>query len=80
DLLTGIGSGGDAEGDVLAGIEILHGSNASDTLTGGTSDDTLRGFAGDDRLEGGLGTDALDGGAGHDIAVYAGANTGIRID
>ncbi|MEN2991878.1 calcium-binding protein, partial [Tistrella sp. BH-R2-4] len=85
---TGIGSGGDAEGDVLAGIEILHGSNASDTLTGGTSDDTLRGFRGDDVLTGsdgddwlvgGAGADMLSGGVGTDTAGYEGT-TRVTVD
>ena len=33
-LATGTGSGGDAEGDSLVGIEDLYGSEFSDRLTG----------------------------------------------
>ena len=32
DLLTGVGSGGDADGDTLAGIENLEGSAHNDVL------------------------------------------------
>ena len=69
------GIGGDAEGDILAGIEILIGSDNDDqlsagataaTLKGGEGDDTLFGSEGDDRLEGGPDTDTLIGGPGAD--------------
>src|SRR6185295_82029 len=49
-LMTGIGSGGDAEGDTLATIENLTGSNL---------DDTLEGNGGNNVLAGGLGIDTL---------------------
>ena len=49
-LMTGIGSGGDAEGDQLLHIENLTGSNF---------DDTLEGTAGNNRLVGGLGVDTV---------------------
>ena len=39
DLATGTGTGGDAEGDTLSGIENLLGSGLADMLTG---NDTLR--------------------------------------
>ena len=49
-LATGIGSGGDAEGDRLSNIENLTGSNL---------DDTLQGNSGNNKLVGGLGTDTV---------------------
>ena len=49
-LMTGTGSGGDAEGDTLTNIENLTGSNF---------DDTLEGNAGNNKLVGGLGTDTV---------------------
>ena len=74
-LLTNTGTGGDAEGDTLSGIENLYGSDAADTLigdadvnqfTGNDGNDTLVGDAGNDRLDGGAGDDTLVGGAGSD--------------
>jgi len=74
-LVTGRGSGGDAQGDVLTNIEDLIGSAHNDTLTGNASDNTLSGFSGNDtvsggggadRLEGHDGNDTLDGGSQHD--------------
>jgi len=73
-LLTGIGIGSEAEGDVLSEIENLVGSEYADELTGddfinilngGPGDDTLIGGGGDDFLEGGEGDDLIQGGA-HD--------------
>ena len=49
-LATGIGSGGDAEGDHLSNIERLIGSNF---------DDTLEGNAGNNKLVGGAGIDTV---------------------
>src|SRR6185369_9007322 len=49
-LVTGFGSGGDADGDRLSNIENLTGSNF---------DDTLEGNAGNNKLVGGLGTDTV---------------------
>lgn len=86
-LASGSGSGGDAEGDTLSGIEVLRGSNNDDTLTGdsnnnelygGNGNDTLRGGDGNDSLIGGVGADSMDGGAGDgDYVLYIGADTGV---
>ncbi|AWM86865.1 M10 family metallopeptidase [Microvirga sp. 17 mud 1-3] len=70
-------NGGGAAGDTLRGIEVLQGTNASDTLIGvdrgGGSgvqlygeggNDTLLGMGGGDYLFGGAGNDTLDGGGG----------------
>jgi trimeric autotransporter adhesin len=77
-LATGLGHGGEAEGDVLVNITDLVGSQQGDVLTGDGADNTffgldgsddLRGGGGADSLLGGAGGDALDGGAGSD-ALY----------
>ena len=77
-LWAGTGSGGDAAGDVLTGIEDLLGSPFTDRLEGGveaneirggSGDDTLRGANGDDLLAGGTGADELRGGAGDDTLI-----------
>ena len=72
-----VGYGGDAEGDVLVGIEHLTGSSHKDMLEGDANDNHLKGGGGDDwnemaisgkdgGLYGGLGDDTLEGGAGND--------------
>lgn len=76
NLVTGTGTGGDAEGDTLTGIENLTGSAFADVLTGdadanvisgGDGDDTVDGGAGDDVIDGGAGADDISGGAGNDV-------------
>ncbi|MFM5950772.1 MAG: putative Ig domain-containing protein [Novosphingobium sp.] len=63
--LAGVGSGGDAEGDTWASIEIVRGSFfGHDTLRGTDAAETLLGLGGNDGLFGGGGDDILDGGAG----------------
>ncbi len=66
DLLGGPGEGGDAEGDVLLGIERLTGTAFGDTLRGSDAADRLDGFHGNDLLAGRAGNDALLGGLGDD--------------
>lgn len=82
NLLTGVNTGGAAQGDVLTSIEnligtafndVLTGDGANNSLTGGAGLDTLNGGDGDDFLDGGEGNDNLTGGAGMDILEgYAG--------
>ncbi|MGH6736811.1 MAG: calcium-binding protein, partial [Methyloceanibacter sp.] len=57
NLATGVGSGGDAEGDTLSDIENLKGSGHADTLIGNDLDNILEGGGGADFLQGGLGDD-----------------------
>ena len=64
--VTGFGSGGDAEGDRLTGIENVVGSAHDDTVYGNGEDNVISGHAGDDRLHGGAGDDILLGGQGSD--------------
>ncbi|MEH2536615.1 MULTISPECIES: beta strand repeat-containing protein [unclassified Bradyrhizobium] len=49
-LVTGTGSGGDAEGDTLISIENLTGSSQNDTLEGNDGDNVLAGGAGNDTV------------------------------
>ena len=76
DLAAGTASGGHAEGDRLAAIEHLVGSDHDDVLAGddginmiggGAGNDTIEGRGGDDLLTGGAGNDQLFGGEGHDV-------------
>ncbi len=80
--------GREETGDILIGIENLHGSAFADTLDGDSGGNLLRGDAGDDLLEGregddtlagGAGADTLRGGAGHDTASYAWAESGVLV-
>jgi Ca2+-binding RTX toxin-like protein len=67
NLLTGIGLGGDAQGDILSGFEGITGSNVgNDTLTGDGLANFLYGYGGNDILNGGAGADTLVGGLGDD--------------
>ena len=76
DLAAGTGSGGDAAGDTLAGVENVVGSTSADVLAGDANANLLDGGSGDDSLSGGAGADTLVGGAGNDtIAGGAGGDT-----
>ncbi|MGD1921565.1 MAG: PQQ-dependent sugar dehydrogenase, partial [Pleurocapsa sp.] len=70
DLSTGLGAGGDAEGDVYAIIERILGSKYADNLIGDDYDKMIDGRYGDDTVEG--------------VANIIGPNrttaTGIRLD
>ncbi|MGO4129097.1 calcium-binding protein [Inquilinus sp. YAF38] len=75
NLTTGTGTGGEAQGDVLSGIDYVNGSQFNDALTGGSSPATsaLRGWGGNDILRFGSGnasTMILDGGEGRDLVSY----------
>ncbi|MGO4832234.1 beta strand repeat-containing protein, partial [Rhizobiaceae sp. 2RAB30] len=79
-LQSGTGSGGDAEGDTLSGIENILGSASADRLTGAAGANVLTGGDGDDILAGLGGADQLVGGAGIDTADYSASSTGVTID
>ena len=68
--VVGTGRGGDAEGDILTGVEGVVGSDEDDELdaTGNARVDYLFGRAGDDLLQGGdpVAGDYLDGEEGND--------------
>ncbi|MGO4129838.1 calcium-binding protein, partial [Inquilinus sp. YAF38] len=67
DLSTGHGSGGDAQGDVINGVENVNGSGFNDNLNGSAAANTLNGLGGDDELHGQDGNDTLNGGDGADF-------------
>ena len=66
DLSASTASGGDAQGDVLSGIEDLLGSDHADDLIGDSSANYISGGAGDDHIEGRGGSDRLQGDTGND--------------
>lgn len=70
DIAAGKGIGGNAQGDVLSGIEGVYGSAGGDVLYGGATANTLVGNAGNDVIDGRAGKDALGGGAGADRFVF----------
>jgi len=72
NLLTGRGSGGDAQGDVLAGIENLTGSSFADVLTGNAGANVLNGGAGADQMAGGAGNDTYVVDNAGDVVTEAG--------
>jgi len=80
DLASGVGTGGDAEGDVFTSVENVQGTEYADTFTGNEDVNVLRGYDGDDLLDGGTGADVLDGGAGVDTASYAGSSEAVTVD
>ncbi|WP_342238052.1 beta strand repeat-containing protein [Inquilinus sp. OTU3971] len=81
DLAAGTGSGGDAAGDTLSGIENLSGSNiGDDVLAGNAGANVLQGWGGGDVLRGGGGADTLEGGAGIDTASYYTSAAGVTVD
>ena len=79
NLGTGVGIGGDAEGDKLSSIENVTGSKFNDILTGDAGANTLLAGEGDDVLVGSGGGDIMDGGAGVDAADYSKSTAGVSV-
>ena len=71
NLATGVGLGGDAQGDTLIGIENLFGSASDDILSGNSLANVLDGGSGNDTLYGGTGLDTLLGGTGDDVLRFS---------
>lgn len=69
--INGIGTLGDAAGDVLSSIENLVGSAFGDILVGSNQANFI---------DGGLGNDTMDGGAGTDTVTYAAAASAVSVD
>jgi Ca2+-binding RTX toxin-like protein len=72
DLNAAAQSGGEAEGDVLVGVENVVGSAFDDVIVGDGRDNTLRGAAGADTIDGGSGL--------HDRASYATSAAAVDAD
>ncbi|MFG6448763.1 PA14 domain-containing protein [Roseateles sp. BYS180W] len=79
NLATGVGTGGDAEGDVLSNIEAVIGGEGNDKITGDRLENMLDGRGGNDTLDGGAGADTLRGGAGNDTVTYVASAEGVRV-
>jgi serralysin len=86
-LITRTTAYGDAEGDVLDGIESLTGSAFADNLWGDdgvnvingmAGNDTLKGFGGDDTLNGEAGLDTMFGARGNDTYLVDNAGDIVR--
>ncbi len=80
NLATGTGSGGDAAGDTLSGIDDLAGSSHNDSLSGNSGANALSGGGGNDTLAGLGGSDFLDGGLGFDMADYSASGSGVTVN
>jgi Ca2+-binding RTX toxin-like protein len=80
DLNSGIGSGGDAEGDQLYNVENLIGSIYADELIGDAGANVLTGGSGNDTLTGGAGADTLAGGSGTDTANYSASASAVTVN
>jgi Ca2+-binding RTX toxin-like protein len=76
---TTVGSGGEAAGDQLTGIESLIGSGFGDTLGGSADGNRLDGGAGNDLLIGSQGGDTVIGGDGIDTVDYSGFAEGVSV-
>jgi Ca2+-binding RTX toxin-like protein len=70
NLGSASGTGGDAEGDVLSGIQVIIGSSFADLLFGDADHNIL---------EGGGGGDTIAGNAGNDWVSYAGAASRVAV-
>ena len=74
DLATNVNTGGQAEGDMLVGIERIIGSTEADSLTASGTAVTFEGGLGNDTLVGGAANDSLRAGDGDDSVVGAGGS------
>ncbi|QUS56811.1 calcium-binding protein [Pseudovibrio brasiliensis] len=90
NLVTGEGSGGDAEGDQLSNIQSVYGSEHDDVIIGDAGNNGLYALGGNDRLEGGAGNDwlnaygsgdnYLDGGSGNDTVRYRWSTSAVTVN
>ena len=71
NLTTGMGSGGNAEGDTFISIENVTGTQFDDIITGNADNNSIQGSSGNDTLYGDDGNDWIWGGVGNDI-IYGG--------
>lgn len=85
NFMTGVNSGGDAEGDLITNVTGVLGSNFDDVITGHDGYFFAYGYGGDDVITGGngndyyypgWGSDTINGGDGIDTVSYAFGGTG----
>ncbi|MEZ5841019.1 MAG: LamG-like jellyroll fold domain-containing protein [Hyphomicrobiales bacterium] len=77
NLTTGVHAGGDADGDSIANVDNIIGSDHNDSLTGNADANTFTGGLGNDTVTGGDGADLLLYGLGDGNDTYqAGAGGG----
>jgi Ca2+-binding RTX toxin-like protein len=68
NLTTGVGVGGEAQGDVISGVENVQGTSGyNDVLVGSADANVLSGYSGNDTIDGQAGNDTLNGMDGNDI-------------
>jgi serralysin len=79
NLATGVGSGGEAQGDLLFSIEHVTGSNHDDFIVGSDGSNDLLGYDGNDVLQGGYGADLLRGSGGIDTVRYHESTEGVAV-
>ncbi|MFO1034378.1 MAG: calcium-binding protein [Hyphomicrobiales bacterium] len=79
NLLAGTGAGGDADGDVLSGIENLVGSAYNDVLTGDALANRIDAGKGDDVVFGSGGGDTILGGDGTDLVDYSNSTAAVTV-
>ena len=60
--------------DPVPALNVINGTEGSDSLFGKAEDDDIKGFAGDDKLYGYTGDDLIDGGDGNDFISGDGGN------
>jgi Ca2+-binding RTX toxin-like protein len=77
--ITTAGTGGDAQGDIIANFENIIGSKFADKLSGDTADNIIDGGLGDDIIFGGAGVDILIGGTGLDTLSYFKAADAVTV-
>lgn len=80
NLISGTGSGGDAQGDTLVNIQNVSGTQYGDTLIGNSQANTLLGGDGNDVIYAEGSGDHLDGGNGTDWVVFLDSKAGVTVD
>ena len=74
DLSTGIGSGGEADGDYMVNIEGIVGSEYADYLVGSSTNNFIFAGSGNDIIFGNRGSDNVSGGIGADTFAFRAAD------
>jgi Ca2+-binding RTX toxin-like protein len=78
DMINGSTSGA-AGNDTFSRIEVVWGSQFSDTIYGGLNNDTIKGEGGNDVIYDKAGNDAIDGGHGNDTLSYIQSDSAVSL-